>query len=1271
MKWLGRGLAALLGFLLVLPVAALAFLYSDAGTRWLLNLTQELVPELRVAAVRGSLLSRLEIEGLSYRDQGLTFDSERLELDWQPTQLLRGQLHVKRLWLTAPRLILPPAEPSEPGEPFVLPEEIALPVTVRVDEVGQERGVFAEIPIDRLRLTAAWDAQGLRVSGLRLVAPQGEINGELGAQPRMPYALDADIDWGLTLPETPALAGHLNLRGDLSELVAGLAVAAPLNTRVDARLRPDLAGGKPWADIQARWASLAWPPVGLRSDAGDLSVQGTAEQLRMKLAAAVDLPDLPLRRVALRLDGRALRDDAFAPDLHLRWSAVVADQPPLSGEGSVSGDLRELNIVHQLDAPVHFTTRGRLGLAEDQPRFDVSGEWTDLRWPLVGESEFRSPSGSYSASGTPEAYHLQTDLQAEGEGIPPLKAETRISGGMSAATVEMLRVDTLGGTLRADGKVAWQPLPAWDVRVDLRDLHPERMWPGWPGVISAQASVDGEAGAGGLQLNARLEKLAGELQGRPLAGQGRVEMRGERLRVEGLWLSSGANRLELTGRLGPDLDAAFVIDAPKLAELAPGLAGRLQGKGSLGGSYQAPVVIADLDGEGLRFQGYGLRSVELKANVDPANADVSSARLRLKRADLDGFRLDNLGLDVDGNLERHRLSLSAKGDDGLALDLLAAGGYTEARWQGTLQRLEAVRDKIGRWRLAAPVALTASADRVSAGQACLLPDSGRVCVRGAWNAADGVDADGRIEGLPLALAQPWLPEEVSLEGRLEAHFAASGQGESLRARAELAPFDAALAYTAEDDAPLRAEFRNRRTTLIYGKQALDAELDWQVGQQGSIQGKVGLGAPDANGARPLRGGADLRLPDPGPVTAFVPSLKELSGGLAFTARLAGTTDRPDVRLHGEWADGRAALPELGLVLEQVQVKVDNDGDDRYRLDAQLASGPGRLAVKGEVRLVEPGWTAEFSAKGEDFQVLKRPDLAARISPDVRIKADPESVSMTGKITVPQAKAVVAEVPKSAVTVSSDEVIVGEAAQEEPEPAGGPKVSADVRIVLGQDVSLEAFGLKTNLGGDLRVRQRPGAQPQAVGFLQLKNGNYKAYGQDLTIEEGRLLFSGPVDNPDVNLRAIRKSGDVTAGIRVQGPLRKPRSQVYAEPAMAEAEALSYLLTGGPISGGGKADAAALAEAAVGLGLEKAGLIGQDLGTSVGVDELTVASDGGLDSSAVVIGKQLTPDLYLRYLYGLFDRDNEVQLRYQLSRSLSLEGSSGTNQAVDLIYSIETN
>jgi translocation and assembly module TamB len=146
--------------------------------------------------------------------------------------------------------------------------------------------------------------------------------------------------------------------------------------------------------------------------------------------------------------------------------------------------------------------------------------------------------------------------------------------------------------------------------------------------------------------------------------------------------------------------------------------------------------------------------------------------------------------------------------------------------------------------------------------------------------------------------------------------------------------------------------------------------------------------------------------------------------------------------------------------------------------------------------------------------------------------------------------------------------------------------------------------------------------------------------------------------------------VIAGLEVTGTPRQLQSRIFSEPPMDDTEALAFLVTGRPLSGTSEADGNLLASAAAAWGLERGNLITQRLGSELGLDMVEIDTSGGLDQSALTLGKYLSPRLLLRYSINLFDNSSRVTLRFELTPSLSLETtSSALSQAIDLIYRIE--
>ena len=223
-----------------------------------------------------------------------------------------------------------------------------------------------------------------------------------------------------------------------------------------------------------------------------------------------------------------------------------------------------------------------------------------------------------------------------------------------------------------------------------------------------------------------------------------------------------------------------------------------------------------------------------------------------------------------------------------------------------------------------------------------------------------------------------------------------------------------------------------------------------------------------------------------------------------------------------------------------------------------------------------------------------------------------------------------------------------------------------KAALDEEVVFDGFGLTSRLAGELRVRHTPGGVPAAFGALDLVDGRFVVYGQRLNIEHGRVTFAGPLNDPGLDIRAVRKAGDVTAGIMIGGTVRNPASRVYSEPPLGEAEAFSLLLTGHTLSSANQREAALLSQAALNLGLEGSERMSMRIQSVLGLDELSVGDAG---DASLILGKRLSPDLGVRYVHWLVRHAGSVFVNYRLTDHLSIEAESGVRRGLDLLFSVE--
>lgn len=234
------------------------------------------------------------------------------------------------------------------------------------------------------------------------------------------------------------------------------------------------------------------------------------------------------------------------------------------------------------------------------------------------------------------------------------------------------------------------------------------------------------------------------------------------------------------------------------------------------------------------------------------------------------------------------------------------------------------------------------------------------------------------------------------------------------------------------------------------------------------------------------------------------------------------------------------------------------------------------------------------------------------------------------------------------------------------------ILSNVTLSLGDDVTFKGFGLNSKLTGKVNLLKEAQRQFFTSGYVSVVDGSYKAYGQTLTIDRGRLLFQGSYENPGLEIRAsriIRDEENTKVGLDINGTLQRPKATVFSSPSVSDGEAMKMLMTGKPAGEFTKGDASLLLSAMGGLGMDSGGFVAADISQFFRLDELELKSDQGLDQSELWIGKYLTPKLLVRYVVGIFNKAFSVGMEYQLTDRLRLEAESGEAQSVDVVYKIE--
>ncbi|HGG58508.1 MAG TPA: hypothetical protein ENK26_01145, partial [Gammaproteobacteria bacterium] len=713
------------------------------------------------------------------------------------------------------------------------------------------------------------------------------------------------------------------------------------------------------------------------------------------------------------------------------------------------------------------------------------------------------------------------------------------------------------------------------------------------------------------------------LRGQPVRGRGEVSLRGDALTLNRVRLSSGKAHLDLNGELARRWDLKWRLQARQLDKLLPDFHGSIQGRGTLSGTRDQPRAAFDLDIAKFSGAGVSIESLKGKGDIDIGGKRRSRLDISGKKLVLGGQSWRTLNLKGSGKPQDHRLDLSLAGEPGL-IDLRLKGGLRDQRWLGELSKLSLRKTEFGDWALEKPVAIEASREAAKTQPLCLTSQPTTLCLEGQWDARKGSRGHVKLAALNPGRFQKYLPESIQLDtlidGRVDAVVDAKGMVDA-DANLKLRP---GKIHIDNDVEPVSVPLRSGQALASVKGDKIDSKLDLDLGDMGRIKAVAAI--LDYRGEGRLGGELAAELNDLSVISAFAPQLQAVQGRLGSDLKFGGTLKAP--RIGGELAltGFGAEIPQVAMTLHDTWIKVHDAGDGILDIKGEAQSGQGKLALSGQV---DPGKRAlTLSIQGDQFQVADSKTLKAVIAPDLNIAMDARGMRVEGRILVPSAyiNAKGAGGDGGVIGVSKDVVLVENGEPTQKKQAASP-LDLNLRIDLGDDIRVEVADFSGALKGGLRVEQSGNVAPRATGMIEIVNGDYLVYGQQLKIQRGRILFGGgPVDNPRLEIDVARRveAYNVLAGAKIRGNAQAPQLQLYSEPPMPDASILSYMLLGQP---------------------------------------------PGTKGGSYTLGKYLTPDLYVGYSIGLFNAINTFNLRYKLTDKLGLQAASGLANSADLIYTIE--
>jgi len=980
----------------------------------------------------------------------------------------------------------------------------------------------------------------------------------------------------------------------------------------------------------------------------------------------------------IRTKGQLLTNNDYPLQLTMESHVHPDGYQPIAARGTVTGPLNELRIDADIHAPfpVHLSgsLNNLLGRTTWQARAEspmialteIHREWPEQRFTKV----------VVDGHGSLDDYSLHLESLA---GLPRLKEPSgltaEIQGHADGLRINTFRLTHGTSQLSAKGNLTWDPAFSWEVELSGTHLDPALFLADWPGNLTISLTSYGQASPQGLDASVHLPTLQGTLRGFPLAGDGKILLKEKQLQIPHLNLKSGNSALRINGKAAETIDLTLHFNSNNLAELWPGARGKMTAQGRATGKPAKPQVDFKLIGSNVGVGGESVQKLTLEAKGPFSRDGIFNTEVRAERLQLGSTIMDSSQLHFKGSLLDHSLEFESHNSEfstGFALQ----GAFKDNLWQATLNRSHFTSQSLGNWRQRQLTPLTLSAEKADISKLCLASsNSATLCANGSWQSSGNTwQLHGDVTALPLELLHaggarlPW-----SLTGQLNASIDLTGQqSRILSGKLWSTSKDMSLRIPLADGTAHHVIWKKNGLQASYTDNRLQAVLDSELTDNSTVHAEWASTNSqltlESLLRTPIHGSIQFRVQDLSPLTVLTDQMITLSGALHGQYTVIGTPSAPLINGQMELTNGQAEIPPLGITLSPLIVKMTANAQDA-RLLAMAHSGKGFLRAESTLQFSKfLSGPHTIHLLGENFKAAHLPGIDLDTTPDLLLILSKQQTEVRGTMTIPRARITSIDL-HNATAPSSDMVVI----DEENTSSTAPQVPlySDISVVIGDDVHIDAYGLKGRIGGKLAIKSQPGRPQVGNGTLNVYNGSFTVYGRRLKIDLGRLLFTGgPLTNPGIELRSERKHEKVTTGVIIDGFLQRPEMHFYSSPSMEQSAIISNLLESTAIGGETRQETGFIGTSAQKIGLGGMVPYLQGIKKLTMIDEIKLETGDDYDSFSLVFGSWLTPDFYVSYGKDLVKESGSFNTRYTLGKGFYFLTETGSSHSGgDIKYEFE--
>lgn len=1240
-------------------------LTTTPGLQWLLSTISTITSEnIQFKGVSGTFRS-IRIQSTQIVNEDKRIKLNEFALDWQPDALFSKHIFVSRLSAQTIEILSPPS-----SDPLSLPESLDLPLSLTVQRINivslrifSKETSEADFVLSNLSAVLESDSQQHHLYDLNFDSDYGLFNASARLNVTKPFSLDAKAKLvGLThIAEKPLSETSISttISGDMSQLNLDIkAAGATLNGQGHILLQPfaafpisalhlsiDEFNPNDFSSVAPKAALLL--SVDLHEDyekrlVGNLHIQN-------KLAKSLDQNGIPLREIKAYL--KLNQDLQQLENLSLR----------LIDDGIISGNLSWDNVQSLGSA--------NLNVAQLNPR------------ALDNRMQAARIMGHIKLTGDTEKQHGIMSLEDE-----TLNLNAQLTHTTKAIALQSIRLRRNQSELAGQGKISFEGQQMFDFQGQLKHFNLANFIESPESDLNAQLKISGKfdphpSGS----FNFKFDKS--QFSGQPVTGQGNIKFDNIDHAETNLVFSIGSNHLRSHGAFGASKDRMQLdITAPALEQIGYGISGSLNLQAKFGGSITSPSLQFDLTGDNLLLPGeHQLSHINVQGNLQDQVVKFNLHADNYQKSEK--TQAEQLTIAIDGIQSNHLIQTQLQVNEDMQVALQASGGLHKTKkitptyyWTGTLSKLSST----GPYpvNLLAATTLEIGAKHVKLDATNLSIGGGEATINNTQWTPQHWQSSGQFTGVVIHpdSSTEYSPNSLQLGGgwHITADKQLNGQLQITREKGD---------WIVPGELPFPLGLEQLQLTAQANNNTLSGEIHVKGKHIGKTQANISLPLTLADSAwtilpnAALDGQIAIHMNDISSIGPLIDDNIKSSGQLDIQTKLGGTFGDPEFQGSIQGADLALALLDQGLQLQQGKLDARFDHAklhintfnftapfiplprDRLLIKVNVPKKPGRIKVSGNIGLI--GNDTDLKIELDHLPLALQSQHWIIASGNGQLKFSDNTLTLISNVRADAGFLI--QPPNNRPQLSSDIAINGQSSQ----ATQDFNFNLDATIDLGKHFYINAAGLEGRLKGRLHLKTNEHNNLKATGSIATSKAKYLAYGQQLTVERGVVNFNGPLDDPGLNILAMREDVDVKAGVEILGSVRRPVINLVSTPEVSEAEKLSWIVFGRSLNSGGIDTSLLLTAANSIMGGQSSGEgLTQQLSQALGVDEISVRQAGGgnpLTSQIGTIGKRISSRAYLSYERGLTTANIGItKLTYELTPKINVVTQAGLDSAVDVFY-----